>query len=282
MIRIITDSAADMERAELEKYSVTCIPLAVSFGDKSYLDGVDLERPEFYRLLQSESEFPKTSQPSPDAFLKEFEAAKEAKDEVIAILVSGGLSGTVQSANIAKEMADYDKIYIVDSLLATGGQQMLVLHAASLRDKGYDAPYIVSEVEKLRDRSRLVAGLDTLEYLCRGGRLSKTAAGIGTLANIKPIIRLTPEGKVVLAEKCLGRKSMINKLTKYLDKTGVDYDFPLCFLYCHDRTNCDEFMDKLRDKGYDLSNIMCINIGPAIGSHIGVGALGVVYFAPEE
>lgn len=282
MIRIITDSAADMEKDELEKYSVTSIPLSVSFGETNYLDGINLNKDRFYELLQTEKEFPKTSQPSPEAFLKEFEDAKAAGDQVIAVLLSGGLSGTIQSANIAKQMADYDEIYIIDSKLATGGEKALVLYAASLRDKGYDAKAIVPEVEKLRDRSCLVAGLDTLEYLYKGGRLSKAAAGIGTIANIKPIIKLTDEGTIALVEKGMGHKSLMNKLVKYLDKTGVDYRFPLCFLYSYDRTNCDEFMEKLREKGYNLDNIMCTNIGPTIGAHIGVGALGIVYFIPEE
>mgnify|MGYP006067399375 FL=1 len=282
MIRIITDSAADMEKAELEKYSVTSVPLSVSFGENTYLDGVNLEKDRFYELLETEEEFPKTSQPSPDTFLKEFESAKEAGDEVIVILISGSLSGTFQSANIARQMAEYDSIYIIDSLNATGGEKALIFHAASLRDKGYTAKEIAAELEKLKTRLRLVAGLDTLEYLCKGGRLSKTAAGIGTLANIKPIIKLTPEGTVGLAEKCMGRKSTMNKLVKHLDKTGVDSSFPLYMLYSYDKGNCDEFADKLKEKGYNLDNAVFTNVGPTIGAHVGKGAFGIVYFIPEE
>ena len=282
MIRIITDSAADMEKEELEKYSITSIPLSVSFGEKNYLDGVDLDKEKFYELLKTEKEFPKTSQPSPEAFLAEFKAALDAGDEVIAILLSGGLSGTMQSALIAKELCGGEGIYIVDSLLATGGEKALVLYAAELAQKGMGAAEIAEMTEKLRDRSRLVAGLDTLEYLCKGDRLSKTAAGIGTLANIKPIIKLTPEGTVALAEKCLGRKSMMGKLVKYLDKTGIDKSLPLYFLYSKDRGNCEEFMERLGEKGYPVENAVVTNIGSTIGAHVGEGAFGVVYFVPEE
>lgn len=282
MIRIITDSASDMENEELEKYSIEKIPLSVSFGEKNYLDGVDLFKDEFYRLLKSEREFPKTSQPSPDAFLEIFKEAEAAGDSVIAILVSAALSGTVQSAQLAKELSGYDDIHIIDSRLASGGEKILTIYAASLRDKGYAAPAIASEVEKLRDRSRLAAGLDTLEYLCKGGRLSRTAAGIGTLANIKPIIKLTAEGSVVLADKCMGHKSMVKRLMKYPENDGIDYRFPICFLYSKDRENCDEFMDKMKSAGYDLSNSCVVNIGPTIGSHIGTGAIGIVYFVQEE
>ncbi|GFI61539.1 DegV domain-containing protein [Clostridiales bacterium] len=282
MVKIVTDSASDMENDELKTYSVEKIPLAVSFGDKNYLDGEDLFKDEFYRLLESEKEFPKTSQPSPDAFLEIFERAREAGDSLVVILLSAALSGTVQSAQIAKELSGYDDIHIIDSRLVSGGEKVLVIYAASLRDKGYSASAIAKEVEKLRDRSRLAAGLDTLEYLCKGGRLSKTAAGIGTLANIKPIIKLTKEGAVVLADKCMGHKSQVKRLIKYPENDGIDYRFPICFLYSQDKGNCEEFMEKMKEAGYDLSNSCVVNIGPAIGSHIGIGAIGIVYFTQEE
>ena len=282
MIRIVTDSAADMEKEELEKYSVVSVPLSVSFGHSSYLDGVDLNKDRFYELLQSEKEFPKTSQPSPETFLSIFEEAKAAGDSVICILISQALSGTVQSAMVAKNLADYDDIFIIDSRLATGGEKVLAIHAASLRDKGCQAVEIATEIEKLRDRGRLVAGLDTLEYLCKGGRLSKTAAGIGTIANIKPIIKLTPEGAVTLAEKCMGRKNMLKKLIKYPEKTGVDSSIPLSFVYSYDRGSCTEFMERLKELGYNTENSLCTNIGPTIGAHVGVGAYGLIYFVPEE
>ena len=282
MIRIVTDSAADMEKEELEKYSVVSVPLSVSFGHSSYLDGVDLNKDRFYELLQSEKEFPKTSQPSPETFLSIFEEAKAAGDSVICILISQALSGTVQSAMVAKNLADYDDIFIIDSRLATGGEKVLAIHAASLRDKGCQAVEIAAEIEKLRDRGRRVAGLDTLEYLCKGGRLSKTAAGIGTIANIKPIIKLTPEGAVTLAEKCMGRKNMLKKLIKYPEKTGVDSSIPLSFVYSYDRGSCTEFMERLKELGYNTENSLCTNIGPTIGAHVGVGAYGLIYFVPEE
>ena len=282
MIRIVTDSAADMEKEELEKYSVVSVPLSVSFGHISYLDGVDLDKDRFYELLKSEKEFPKTSQPSPETFLSIFEEAKAAGDSVICILISQALSGTVQSAMVAKSMADYDDIYIIDSRLATGGEKVLAIYAASLRDKGCPAVEIAAEIKKLRDRARLVAGLDTLEYLCKGGRLSKAAAGIGTIANIKPIIKLTPEGAVTLAEKCMGRKNMLKKLIKYPEKTGVDSSIPLSFVYSYDRGSCTEFMDRLKELGYNTDNSLLTNIGPTIGAHVGVGAYGLIYFVPEE
>lgn len=282
MIRIVTDSAADMEKEELEKYSVVSVPLSVSFGHRSYFDGVDLNKDRFYELLQSEKEFPKTSQPSPETFLSIFEEAKAAGDPVICILISQALSGTVQSAMVAKNLADYDDIFIIDSRLATGGEKVLAIHAAALRDKGCQAVEIAAEIEKLRDRGRLVAGLDTLEYLYKGGRLSKTAAGIGTIANIKPIIKLTPEGAVTLAEKCMGRKNMLKKLIKYPEKTGVDSSIPLSFVYSYDRGSCTEFMERLKELGYNTENSLCTNIGPTIGAHVGVGAYGLIYFVPEE
>lgn len=282
MIRIVTDSAADFDKNELEKYEIKCVHLCVNFGEQSYIDGINLEKDKFYDLLQYSDEFPKTSQPSPESFLKVFEEAKESGDTVLAILLSGALSGTIQSAKIAKDICGYDDIHIIDSKTVSAGEKLLTLFAVSLRDKGYSAEAIINEVEKLRGRCKVYAGVDTLEYLYKGGRLSKTAAEIGTLVNIKPIVKVTPEGEVSVADKCMGRKSMLSKLIKYPEKTGIDSRFPICFLYSQDKANCNEVMDKMDKLGYDMNNSMCINICPTVGAHVGIGAVGIAYVVPEE
>ena len=282
MIRIVTDSAADMEAEELERFDIESVPLSVTFGDKTYLDGVTLSKDDFFELLASEKEFPKTSQPSPESFLKVFEKAKKAGDSVICILLSQALSGTYQSALIAKDMAEYDDIHIINSKLASGGEMLLCRQAALMRDKGMGAEKIVKEIEALRDRARIVAGLDTLEYLCKGGRLSKAAAGIGTLANIKPVIRVTEEGEVALCEKCIGRKAMLKKLIKRIEDTGIDTSLPISFLYACDRTGLDNLMEKLEQMDFDISNHTIHNIGPTIGAHIGIGGYGIMYFVPVD
>jgi len=281
-IKIVTDSAADFDINELIKYSVECVPLTVSFGNENYIDGVDLTKEKFYELLQSSSEFPKTSQPSPAAFNSIFEKAKENGDTVIAILLSTALSGTYQSALIAKNMVDYENIYLFDTRSATGGEKIYVVIAAQMIEKGCSADEIIRTLEEIRVRGRLFASLDTLEYLYKGGRLSRTAAGIGTLARLKPIITLTPAGEVIVAEKCIGRKSSLDHVVKYIEKTGIDASIPISFVHSNDLPSCKKVMEKVAEKGLEICNSLISNIGPTVGAHLGVGAVGIIYFVPEK
>ena len=281
MIRIITDSAADMEKWELEKYNVTCVPLSVSFEEDDR-DYGQVDKDVFYEKLVGSGVFPKTSQPSPEAFFEKFKEAKDAGDSVVAILLAGELSGTCQSATIAKTMCDYEEIYIIDSWAASAGEKALIFEAAKLKDLGCNAKEIAEKIEALKLRLGLVAGLDTLEYLYKGGRLSKVAAGIGTIANLKPIIKLADGGKVVVAEKSIGVRSTIKHLVKYLQKFDLDESYPIYFLYSYDNTNCKELIDKVSSAGFRVDDPDLTNLGSTLGSHIGVGAYGFFFFTKNN
>ncbi len=148
-IRILTDSSADFELSAAKRRDIRIVPMAVQFGGASFLDGKTITHDVFYKLLEERKENPSTSQPAPADFLRFFEEAKAAKDDVVAILLSGELSGTLQSALVAKEMCGYDPIYIVDSRTATAGIQILVNYACKLRDSGLPAPEIAAAVEKI-------------------------------------------------------------------------------------------------------------------------------------
>ena len=280
-IRIVTDSAADYSAQEIEKRQITCIPMSVSFGDKEYLDGKDITKEEFFELLTTSKEFPKTSQPAPTSFLECFENAKEAGDTVIAILVSSALSGTFQNANLAKNMAEYDNIHIIDSKTATLGMRVLVDRAVKLRDAGASAEEIVAEVESLRPRLRIFAGLDTLEYLAKGGRISKAAATIGNLANLKPLITITEEGSVSLCGKQMGIRHACKQVAKLVMADEPDLNCPIYFLYSYDQKNCAAFLHTLKKSGLEIESPKVRGIGPIIGTHIGTGAFGIVYVAKE-
>ena len=276
-IQIITDSGADYTTEELERRNVKRVSMAVTFGEDTYLDGVDLTKENFYDMLLEGTHYPKTSQPAPGAFLECFEAAKEAGDTVIAVLISGALSGTVQSAALAKEMTEYDNIYIIDSLSATLGMRLLVDTAAAMREKGASAEEIVCRLENLKHRLRLFAGLDTLEYLYKGGRISKTAASIGNLANLKPVITITEEGSVSLCGKQIGMRRVYKSILKLMEDHHPDPDYPVYYLYSHDKKNCAAFLHTLEKNGFDVSEPKIRGIGPTIGAHIGPGAFGIVY-----
>ena len=281
MIRILTDSACDLSAQELEQYGITAVPLSVHFGDTVYREGQTLGINQFYELLQSTKEFPKTSQPSPSDFEGYFEAAKESGDEIVAVLLSSALSGTYQGAAIAKDLVEYDKIHLIDSHSATVGERLLLLQAVKMRDSGCSAAEIVDTLEALKGRICIWACLDTLEYLCKGGRLSKTAAGIGTLANMKPIITVTVDGNVAVQKKCIGQKRSMEQIVQLTEGRRPDPDYPLFGLYTYDRSNCDALVERMGQRGYEIPAGNCLNIGPAIGSHIGIGAYGVAYIAAE-
>ena len=176
MIRILTDSTADFSMADAAALGVAVVPLTVSFGDAHYQDGIDLPLERFYDMLAAADKLPTTSQPSPELFLSHFLAAKAAGDTVICVLLSAALSGTCQSAEIAKEEAEYDNIYIVDSRSATLGLQLLVRRAVQRVAEGFSAMDIVADLETARTHLRLYAVVDTLKYLHKGGRLSGAVA----------------------------------------------------------------------------------------------------------
>lgn len=280
-IRIITDSAADYSAQEIEKRQITCIPMTVTFGSKEYLDGRDITKDQFFKLLTEGEDFPKTSQPSPSCFLECFEEAKKAGDSVIAILISSALSGTFQNAVLAKDMADYEDIFLVDSKIATLGMRILVDRAVKMRDAGHTAQEITTELEKIIPRLRLFAGLDTLEYLAKGGRLSKTTAALGNLANLKPIITFTEEGGVTLCGKQMGIRHACRQAAKLTMADEPDMDWPLYLLYAYDQKNCAAFLHTLQKSGLKLDTPKVRGIGPIIGTHIGTGAFGIVYVAKE-
>lgn len=279
MIRILVDAAADYRAEELKEKNIDLIPLRVTIGETTYLDGVNLDRSDFYKILEDTGEFPKTSQPSPQEFLDIFEAAKEKGDELVCILLSSELSGTFQSAVLAKDMAEYDGIYLVDSLSATYTIKVMADYACKLRNEGAGAATIAREVNFLKSRVKVLAALDTLEYLSRGGRLSKTAAAIGDMANIKPIITITVDGKVGILGKCLGKNKAICAIKKHLQEMTADESFPVYSIYSYGTDNCAKFEEKLLQEGFHIDERL--QIGPTIGSHIGPEAFGIIFVTKE-
>ena len=195
-IRIFTDSAADLEPEEFASYGIELIPLSITVDQRIYQADLKFNKADFFRMLEQSPIFPTTSQPAPADFETVFEEAREAGDEIVYISISSALSGTFQCANVVKAMGEFEHVYLVDSLSATLGQKLLVLHAAWLRDRGFGAAEIAARLDGLKHRIRIFAGLDTLEYLQKGGRLSKTAAGLGTLARIKPVVTVSQAGTV--------------------------------------------------------------------------------------
>lgn len=281
MVRLITDSAADFEPWELEKLGISCIPLTVMFGETEYQENVNLSKALFYELLASSKELPKTSQASPQILLDFFEDAKANGDEAIYISISSALSGTYQSALMTKTLADSDDCYVVDSLNGTGGQRMVVEHAVRLRSEGKTAAQIVAGIEALRSRIVLYACMDTLENLYRGGRISQTAFTLGNLAQIKPIIQVDLQGRVAVPAKAMGMRKGMDYLCKQIGKTKPDMSFPFYIMYTSNRSVAETLAERIRTLGYDIPDDRIIQVGAAIGTHIGPDAVGYVYIGEE-
>lgn len=277
MVRIITDSAADFEPWELERHKIACIPITVMLGEQEYQENVNLSKDQFYELLAATGESPKTAQPSPQILTDLFAQTKAAGDEAIYISLSSALSGTYQSAVMIREDADSDDCYVIDSKNATGGQRLLVEHAVRLRDQGKSAKEILAEVEALRDRIVLRACIDTLEYLYRGGRISHTVYKLGTMAQVKPIIRVSEEGAVEVPAKAIGMRKGMEMLCKCIEQKKPSAEHNLYVMYTADRSIGQTMAEKIRDMGYEIPEERIIQVGAGIGSHIGPNACGIVY-----
>ena len=275
MIRILIDSSADYSAQEAKEHNLELVPINITFNGKNYLDGIDITKDEFYDLLVSTEEFPKTAQPSPQDYVDIFEDAKEKGDSVVYLALSSGLSGTFQSATLAKNMVEYDEIYLVDTLSATRAIRLMAEYACKLRDEGNDAATIAAQLEEFKSRVVIYAAVDTLEYLCKGGRLSKAAAAVGELANLKPIINVTPEGTMAVPAKALGRNKAISTIVKMVTEKEIDTTFPIYSLYAVGEENTEKLELKLGQAGIRVTKRL--QIGSTIGCHIGPGAYGVIF-----
>lgn len=280
-MRIITDSAADFSASELLKYNITAVPLQVVFGTDSYEDGVTLTPDIFWTRIMS-GENPKTSQPTPDAFLKAFEDAKAAGESVVCVLLSSGLSGTVQSATLAQSMCDYDDIHIVDSMQAATAEKMLVLRACQLRDEGrLSAAEIAEELRRFSPRIKLYGCLDTLDYLARGGRIPQAAASLGSLVQLKVLITIDENGKVGMVGKGMGLHRASAALLKLIDQHKIDTAYAPLPLYTYNPDNCRSFIKKLNQAGIEASEENAMAVGATISTHVGPGVFGLVFVEAE-
>ncbi len=270
MIQLLVDSASDYTKEEVNEKGLLFVPLQIQMEGKTVLDEVEIDKQCFYEKMMDSKEFYKTSQPSPQNYVTLFEEIKENKDTLICLCLSSQLSGTYQSAILAKSIVDYDSIYVIDTLSATCGIRILCEMALKWIEEGVDVETIVDRIETLKSRIRIYASMDTLEYLARGGRLSKGAAMIGNFANIKPIISVV-EGRVEVVSKARGVNKAISKMLEYIERDGVDHRYPIYSIYSYKEENVERLENRL--------NMECqrIRLGSTIGVHIGPGAFGLCF-----
>lgn len=271
MIRLLVDSASDMSKDD----GVYFVPSQVSIDGHDYHDGIDLDRNTFYNLLTTSTEFPKTSQPSPHDFLNIFNEVKDNNDQLICITLSSALGGTYQSAMLAKNIVDYDDIYFIDSLSATYVIKMMVDKASKLIIEGKDIKEIVEVLEEMKKRIKLLASVNTLDYLYKGGRLSATSAFIGNIAKLKPIITVNEEGKVEVVGKRIGIAKSIEYIVDYLKSVELDEECPVYLLYTTGTSNVEKLAKAFVDVGINAKALL--QIGSTIEDHVGPEAFGIIY-----
>lgn len=282
MIRILTDSTADLGAQFAQELGVAVVPLLVNFGDTQYRDGLDLPLPKFYEMLVNSKKLPTTSQPSPEVFETHFSAAKAAGDTIICVLLSSAISGTCQSAQIACDLVGYENIHIVDSKNATLALGLLVRRAVDDVNKGMSAQEIVLDLVSARARLHLIAIVDDLSYLRKGGRLSSATAFAGGLLGIKPVLAIDAEGKLGLYDKARGMPGAYVALFKGIEKFGgIDESSRVVVGYTGHRQGADPFVR------YVTNNLKrqppeVYPIGTVIGTHAGPGACGIAFFANEQ
>ena len=274
MIKFLLDTSSDFTVEEVKEKGMNLVPLHITLGEADYKDAYDLTKDAFYELLTTNEEFPKTSQPTPQDFVDAFEDAKEKGDELICILLSSRLSGTFQSATLAKSIVEYDNIHLVDSLGATHMIRIMVEYAQNLAAEGKGAKEIVEALEEMKSKIKVLAVVDTLEYLCKGGRVSKTTAAIGEAAKVKPMITVA-NGEVAVIGKSLGKNKAIGNLLKALGECEVDERFPIYSVSTLGTENCEVFEKRLTDAGYSFRERL--QIGATIGTHVGPGVFGMIF-----
>lgn len=275
MIRIMIDSGSEYLPKEAQAKGIEVLPIVTNVGGNDYRDGFDLGRDEFFELLEETGQFPTTSQITPHVFATKFKEALDAGDEVITIILSSALSGTYQNACLAQAMVGNEGIYLIDSLTATYPISIMADYAAKLRDEGMPAAQIVEAIEELKGSAKVIAMVDTLEYLQRGGRIPKAAAKIGEAAKLKPVISVTEKGDLAMISACLGRKRAFDTIMKQLESIEIDDRFPVYAIYSYGTKNCERLEVRLQEAGISVTERR--QIGYVIGSHIGPNACGVVY-----
>ena len=274
--RIIVDSTADLTPEYKER--VHTVPLTVLFGEEEYIDGVTIDHKAFYEKLVESDVLPTTSQATPDAFAREYEKAKQAGKSAIVITLSSAFSGTYQSAVIAAQ--EYENIYVIDSGTAAMGSGILVELAFRLLDQGKTAEQIVHILEEEKKRIVIVALVDTLEYLKKGGRVSKSVAFAGSVLNIKPVLAVI-EGQIEMLGKARGSKMGNNLLVQQIDKVGgIDFEQPVLLGYSG---ISDALLQKyIEDSRHiwegNLEQLRYTTVGSVIGTHAGPGAVVVAFF----
>lgn len=275
-IKIIADSACDLDLKYLKELGVHMIPLSVHFGNEIYYDRETIEPGAFYKKLTEYEELPKTSQVTPAIFVEEYKKYIADGYHIIAICFSSGLSGTYQSACIAKEMLRTEKVTVIDSKAASVGFGLIVRTAALMVKDGKSKEEIIERIEFMRDRMEHIFAVGSLEMLKRGGRISTAQAVMGKLLNVKPILQIQ-NGYIIPYDKVRGEKGVIKRIIETMKERGHEIESQVIGLnFAGDTKLCIQLKDEIRNE-FGIKEFVVSEIGAAIGSHAGPGTVSVFF-----
>ena len=276
MLRIIADSTCDISKEDARKMGIQIVPISVRFGDEEFLDGVEITHEEFYTRLAECDELPKTSQPSPDTFMKVFNEAVAAGDDVLGIFISSDLSALDVEEETRK------KLYMVDSRSASIGTALLIREAVKLRDAGVNVSDIAAACTEMSKYIKLTAVVGSLKYLKMGGRLSGAAAFAGTMLHITPVVSIE-DGKVVVIGKTRGKKAAEKLMHDKLIKDGLSLTRDFMFGHINCSESLETFINKSLTYISDVNgNVGVSSIGCSVGTHVGPGTYGIAYVEAAE
>ena len=274
-IKLITDSTCDLPKDVLEKNNIEVMPLLINFGEESYLDGIEINQDELFEKIESGNIFPTTAQVTPNRFLEVFENAKKNDEILILVLISSVMSGTYQSACLAKEMSEYDDIYIVDSKSTCSGLGVLVLRASNLIKEGKSVQEIIDDLEKEKYKINSSLSFDSLDNLIKGGRISKTVGVVTGILGIKLILEIK-DGLMAVKDKVRGSKKAVKRIIQDIEKYGCRKDLPVILV----NVDMEDIAGPLREylKANDIDFIET-TVGCTVAIHSGKKASGLFFIS---
>ena len=277
-IKIITDSSADLPKEVFKKLNIDVLPLLINFGEESHLDGVDINIEELFEKIETSDIFPNTAQVTPPRFAEAYEKYLKEGYKIISIHLSSCMSGTYQSACLAKQMLESDDIYVVDSQNVTSGLGLLAYRAAILRDRGLSAEEIVADLEESKEYISSSLCFESLDNLVRGGRITKTVSVVTGVLGIKLILEVK-DGLMAVKDKVRGSKKAVKRIIKDIEHYGLKEDMPIVLLNVNNEDVYKPIKDYLDE--HNLNYIDAV-VGCTVGIHSGNNATGVFFMSNKK
>jgi DegV family protein with EDD domain len=275
---VVTDSSADLPDGVLDRHHIAMVPLQVMFGDATFRDRVELRPEEFYRRLRTASDLPTTSQPTPADFVRVFRDARAQADEVVAVLLSGSLSGTVQSAQASVRAAGLSGVHVVDSRTASLGVGLLALRGAELAESGWKGENIARELDRVRRQSGMFVTVDRFDFLLRSGRVTRGKAWLAGVLDVKPILAIDQSGRVVPVDRVRGRANVVPRMLSVLERRLTPRPKAVRFGVAH--ADAPEVAERVRTAlvaAYAPRDCIVAMATGVLGTHVGPGAWAVFY-----